>query len=161
MTRFPWGAAARFSTHNRPAAVRMLLAASLLAFCAAASAQEALPRTPAPERAGVYLIGLEDGAEVSSPLVVRFGLSKMGIAPAGTENPATGHHHLLIDTELADPTVPIPSDDHHRHFGGGQTETTIELPPGEHTLQLVVGDHLHIPHDPPIVSDRITVIVVE
>lgn len=159
MARYPRGSAARFSTQNGFSALLTLLAAAALASSGTLASADGLPRTPAPEGATVYLIGLTDGAKVSSPLVVRFGLAGLGVAPAGTDQPMTGHHHLLIDTELDDPTVPIPSDEHHRHFGGGQTETQIELPPGEHTLQLVVGDHLHIPHDPPIVSERITVIV--
>ncbi|MEM0946349.1 MAG: DUF4399 domain-containing protein [Pseudomonadota bacterium] len=123
--------------------------------------------TPSPDGAEVYFIGLEDGANVTSPLTVRFGLSGMGVAPAGTENEMTGHHHLLIDRppfgegefgaeefELA-----VPNDDNHRHFGGGQTEVTIELAPGSHTLQLVLGDAGHVPHDPAVVSDHITITV--
>jgi hypothetical protein len=83
----------------------------------------------------------------------------MGVAPAGVAHPSTGHHHLLIDVPLGDPALPIPADEQHRHFGAGQTETTVELAAGEHTLQLVVGDHLHIPLDPPVVSERITITV--
>jgi hypothetical protein len=84
----------------------------------------------------------------------------MGVAPAGVEKAATGHHHLLIDLDtLPDPGKPLPADDHHKHFGGGQTETTVDLAPGQHTLQLIMGDHNHVPHDPPVVSDRITITV--
>ena len=117
--------------------------------------------TPAPEGASVYFIGLEDGATVSSPVTVRFGLEGMGVAPAGTDKAGTGHHHLLINESLEgnELEAPIPADDQHVHFGGGQTQTTIDLPPGTHTLQLVVGDMNHIPHDPPIMSERIEVTV--
>ena len=93
-------------------------------------------------------------------MVVRFGLQGMGVAPARVENDKTGHHHLLVNlTELPAMDQPIPADDNHVHFGGGQTETSIELEPGTHTLQLLVGDHNHIPHDPPIVSEMITITV--
>ena len=88
---------------------------------------------------------------------VSFGLTGMGVAPAGVPSPNTGHHHLIIDAPTPAPGAPIPDDAQHRHFGGGQTEVTIELEPGMHTLQLVVGDHNHVPHDPPIVSPRIEI----
>lgn len=125
----------------------------------AAHGQEALTRTPSPEGARIYFIDIADGDEVSSPLIVRFGLSGMGVAPAGTEQEKTGHHHLLIDSEFADYSLPIPSDDTHRHFGGGQTEVSIELAPGPHTLQLVLADYRHVPHEPPVVSERIAITV--
>lgn len=114
---------------------------------------------PAPEGASVYIVTPEDGATVSSPVRVAFGLTGMGVAPAGVDQEGTGHHHLLIDTTLENYQVPVPTSPQHLHFGGGQTEVEIELAPGEHTLQLVLGDYLHIPHDPPIVSPivRITV----
>ena len=89
------------------------------------------------------------------------GLSGMGVAPAGVQNPNTGHHHLIIDAPLPDPGKPVPTDAKHRHFGGGQTQVDLELSPGEHTLQLILGDHLHIPFDPPIVSKPITIRVVD
>lgn len=116
-------------------------------------------RTPAPEGASVYFIAPQDGATVSSPVTVRFGLSGMGVAPAGVEKEMTGHHHLLIGQELEDYDNAIPADDNHRHFGGGQTETTVELAPGTHRLQLILGDHNHIPHRPPVQSQVITVTV--
>lgn len=112
-----------------------------------------------PEEPVLYFISPADGAEVNNPVTVRFGLKNMGVAPAGVNVPNTGHHHLLIDTELPDLTQPVPKDEHHRHFGGGQTETTIELSPGRHTLQLLLGDYQHIPHNPPVVSKRITIFV--
>ena len=100
-----------------------------------------------------------NGAAVSSPVTVKFGISGMELSPAGTEKPNAGHHHLLIDQTLADPKAAIPADAHHKHFGKAQTEATIELPAGQHTLQLVLGDHNHIPHDPPVQSDVITITV--
>lgn len=116
--------------------------------------------TPAPEGAGVYIISPKDGDVVSSPVVVTFGLAGMGVAPAGIEKAATGHHHLLIDVEnLPDMNSPIPADDQHRHFGGGQTQVELELAPGQHSLQLLLGDHLHIPHNPPVMSEKITITV--
>jgi hypothetical protein len=116
--------------------------------------------TPAPDGAKVYFIDLKDGDTVKSPLLIHFGLSGMGIAPAGTEAPATGHHHLFIDAEA--PTgdalnEAIPMDEHHIHYGKGQTEASVTLTPGKHTLQLVLGDWSHIPHKTPVMSDRITV----
>lgn len=109
--------------------------------------------------ARAYLIAPADGAVVHSPVTVRFGLSGMGVAPAGVQFEGSGHHHLLIDTDLPPLDQPIPADEHHHHFGKGQTEATIELAPGRHTLQLLLGDHLHIPHDPPVVSEAITITV--
>ena len=116
-------------------------------------------RTPAPEGARVYIVSPQDGATVSSPVKVIFGLQGMGVAPAGVENAKTGHHHLIIDAELPPANEPVPADDNHRHFGGGQTEVTIDLSPGTHTLQLIMGDHNHVPHDPPVVSEKITITV--
>jgi len=120
----------------------------------------ALAATPAPEGAAVYIISPAAGAEVTSPVTVRFGLKGMGVAPAGTDKAKTGHHHLLIDLDgLPDLNMPIPADDNHKHFGGGQTEVTVELSPGKHTLQLLLGDLTHIPHQPPIHSEKITITV--
>jgi len=113
----------------------------------------------APAEAKVYFISPQNGATVSSPVTVRFGLSGMGVAPAGIEMAGTGHHHLIVDAPLPDVTKTIPTDDKHLHFGGGQTETQLTLPPGQHTLQLVLGDYLHIPHTPPVVSEKITITV--
>jgi hypothetical protein len=118
-------------------------------------------RKPAPQSAEVYIVAPSAGSSVSNPVVVQFGLKNMGVAPAGIDQPNTGHHHLLIDTELGDMDLPIPADEQHVHFGGGQTQTTLTLTPGEHTLQLVLGDFLHIPHDPPVTSARITINVTE
>lgn len=135
--------------------MRTLLSVLLLVGAAAAFAGE----TPAPVGATVYFIAPQNGATVSNPVHVVFGLAGMGVAPAGVDRPATGHHHLLIDTGPGDPAKPIPADAQHVHFGGGQTETTLELPPGQHALQLELGDANHIPHNPPVLSDKITITV--
>lgn len=113
----------------------------------------------APADAAAYIIQPVDGAKVSSPVKVVFGLKGMGVAPAGVDKNHTGHHHLLIDTTLEDYTKSIPKDKKHMHFGGGQTETTLELPKGKHTLQLVLGDKAHVPHQPPVLSETITITV--
>lgn len=120
-----------------------------------------LPRSGRPADARLYLISPEDGATARSPVVVRFGLAGMGVAPAGVEKAGTGHHHLVIDAELPPVDLPIPKSDHYRHFGAGQTEVALDLASGPHTLQLVLADHLHIPHDPPAISERITITVEE
>lgn len=110
--------------------------------------------------AAAYLIQPADGASVNSTFKVVFGLSKMGVAPAGTTKKNTGHHHILIDTDtLPDLTKPLPATDKIKHFGGGQTETQLTLPPGKHTLQLVLGNFAHIPHSKPVVSDKVTITV--
>lgn len=119
----------------------------------------ALAATPAPPGAEVYFISPKDGETVSSPVTVRFGLKGMGVAPAGTQKDATGHHHLLIDTDLPPLDQPVPTDDHHKHFGAGQTETVITLPPGKHTLQLLLGDFAHTPHERPVMSPKISITV--
>ncbi|MEN8183757.1 MAG: DUF4399 domain-containing protein [Myxococcota bacterium] len=126
---------------------------------AVAAGSLALERTPAPDGVALYFISPEDGASVESPVTVRFGLRGMGVAPAGVSTPNTGHHHLLVDAGLPPLGQPIPADSQHRHFGAGQTEVSLELAPGSHTLQLLLGDQNHIPHDPPIVSERVTITV--
>ncbi len=119
-------------------------------------------RKTSPKDAKVYIISPVDGATVKNPVTVQFGLKGMGVAPAGLFKENTGHHHLLIDVEkLPDVKAPIPSDKNHVHFGGGQTETTVTLTPGKHTLQLLLGDLAHVPHNPPVVSEKITVTVSE
>ena len=107
----------------------------------------------------VYFINLKDGDIVESPVFIQFGLSGKGVAPAGVNIENTGHHHLLIDIKAIDFSKPIPSSKNHLHFGGGQTETSIELTSGEHELQLVLGDLYHVPHSPPIISKRIKITV--
>ena len=133
----------------------------LLAAFAAIAASPVAAQTPSPAGAKVYIINLKDGAEVTSPFLVQFGLSGMGVAPAGVEKPNTGHPHLLIDTKLTDEQMkePIPADDTHKHFGGGQTEAMVTLSKGQHTLQLLLGDWTHIPHVPPVMSEPITITV--
>jgi hypothetical protein len=120
-------------------------------------ATAAVERRPSPPGAMVYFIEPADGAVVQNPVRVVFGLKGAGVAPAGVQREGTGHHHLLIDTGLPDLDQPIPSDANHVHFGGGQTETQIELSPGRHTLQLLFADERHIPLDPPIMSKQITI----
>lgn len=117
----------------------------------------ALPRTPSLEGARVFFISPADGDTVTSPVRIEFGIEGMTVAPAGDDTPHSGHHHLLIDTGLPELGMPIPADANHVHFGDGRTETEIELEPGQHTLQMLLGDHLHIPHDPPLVSEPITI----
>ena len=143
--------------------IMTLVASGLLALAGPAFAGD----TPAPEGAEVYFVNLSDGDTVQSPVTVIFGLKGMGVAPAGTDAEATGHHHVLIDRpplgegpngeeEL---NSSLPANEHHRHFGGGQTQTTLDLEPGPHTLQLVLADQNHVPHDPPVTSDVITIAV--
>ena len=115
-----------------------------------------------PEGASLYFISPEDGAIVGATFTVKFGLAGMGVAPAGVDKANTGHHHLLIDhgREVA-LGAPLPATDEIRHFGGGQTETEVTLAPGTHRLRLMLGNYLHIPHDPPVVSAEITITVSE
>ena len=107
----------------------------------------------------VYFINLKDGDVVENPIFIQFGLSGKGVAPAGVDKENTGHHHLLIDVEAIDFYMPIPSSKNHIHFGGGQTETSIELTPGEHELQLVLGYLYDIAHSPPVTSKKIKILV--
>lgn len=114
----------------------------------------------APENADVFFLEPGDGTTVTSPVTVKFGITNMTVVPAGDDTEHSGHHHILVDqTELPNMTQPLPATDQIIHFGLGQTETTLELEPGEHTLQLVLGNHLHIPHDPPVISKKITITV--
>jgi len=133
-----------------------LVAAFTIAGWGVASAE-----TPSPKGAKVYIINLKDGDTVTSPFLVQFGLSGMGVAPAGVKKENTGHHHLLIDTKLTPDQMnkPMPSDAQHKHFGGGQTETMVTLPSGKHTLQLMLGDWSHVPFSPPVMSQTVTVTV--
>ena len=148
---------------NTPATKRMLIGRGLLAgvlmFGVTAVIAAGLS-SPAPEDAEVYFIEPLDEAIVAATFTVKFGLRGMGVAPAGVEMGGTGHHHLLIDVaRLPDMTMPLPASAQLVHFGKGQTETQVTLPPGVHSLQLVLGNHLHVPHDPPVLSDRISVTV--
>lgn len=113
------------------------------------------------EGAKLYIISPANGAKVRSPFKVQFGLSGLGVAPAGIAKEKTGHHHLLIDTDVkeVDMSKPLPATEKIKHFGGGQTEVMLELPPGKHTLQLLMGDENHVPFDPPLMSEKITITV--
>ncbi|MEZ5462329.1 DUF4399 domain-containing protein [Dokdonella sp.] len=148
---------------SKPFLSTLLLAGSLLgsqALWADEAKTSTLPRTKAPEGVELYFISPKDGEVVGQELTVRFGLRGMGVSPAGTMKEGTGHHHLLIDVDDLPPLdMPIPADANHVHFGGGQTETTIKLSPGKHTLQLDLADAMHMQFDPPIVSEKITVTV--
>jgi hypothetical protein len=138
----------------------MTLLAALLLATVAAWAED---RTPSAPGAQVYFVALKDGARVTNPVTLHFGLTGMGIAPAGVKFDNTGHHHLLIDTDLpAELGQPLPAIENKiMHFGKGQTEVTLTLAPGKHTLQLVLGDYLHIPHNPPVMSKKITISVAK
>lgn len=107
----------------------------------------------AEQPAQAYIIYPAAGEVVKSPVTVRFGLSGMGVAPAGVEKAGTGHHHLLINTDLPPLDKPIPADDNHRHFGAGQTEVVLDLPPGEYRIQLLMGGAMHVPHSSPVTSE--------
>jgi len=142
-----------------PLAIAALVALGLLSAQAEESGADKPERRPSAEGTEVYFISPADGDTVSSPVLVRFGLRGMGIAPAGVEWENTGHHHLIINADLPALDDYIPADDNHVHFGGGQSEAEIELPPGTHTLQLLFADEFHLPHDPAIYSEPITITV--
>ena len=137
---------------------RFILGVACSALAMAAFAQ---PRASAPAGAKVYFIAPKNGATVQNPVVVKFGLKGMTIAPAGTQTANSGHHHLLVDTDLSDLNLsaPLPANDKVLHFGKGQTETTLTLPPGKHTLELVFADYEHMSFDPPLHSKKITITV--
>ena len=137
---------------------RFILSIALTALAATAVAQ---PRASAPHGAKVYFIAPKNGATVQNPVVVKFGLKGMTIAPAGTQTENSGHHHLLVDTDLRDLNLgaPLPATDKVLHFGKGQTETTLTLAPGKHTLELLFADYEHMSFDPPVHSKKITITV--
>ena len=145
----------------------ILTIASIAAIAPASAQQSEAPKTAdaapsnAPAGAYSYFVNLKNGDTVTSPFKVEFGLTGMGVAPAGVEKPNTGHHHLIIDAQLSadELKAPIVSDAKHVHYGGGQTEAMVTLPPGQHSLQLVLGDWSHVPHVPPVMSTPITVTV--
>jgi hypothetical protein len=165
----------RETTMKNPMA--MGLALSVLAACGSMPMPSATPTAPVRMDASaatlpsgyqkvastagavVYIANLKNGDTVASPVLVQFGLRGLGVAPAGIEKAATGHHHLLVDVADVDVNNALPTSDNVRHFGGGQTEARIELKPGVHTLQLLLADHNHIPHHPVVISERITVTV--
>jgi hypothetical protein len=136
-----------------------VFAASLLAVVLAGMPSVSEP-TPAPQNAEVYIIWPPDGQVISGgKFWVRMGLRGMGVCPKGVERANCGHHHLVVDSELPPLDKEIPSDREHMHFGAGETDARVELPPGKHTLQLLLGDSKHVPFDPPVYSKKITVIV--
>lgn len=138
--------------------IPLVLALACLAATAAAAVVPGLPTTVAPAGAEVYIISPADGATVTPQVTVRFGLIGMGVAPAGVDKANTGHHHLLVDVrELPAAGQPIPADANHLHFGAGQTQTTLKLAPGTHTLQLELADQHHVPFLPALVSNKITI----
>lgn len=126
---------------------------------AAVEQPAAMPRTASPDGAAVFFITPADGETVPNPISVEFGIEGMSVVAAGVNEAHSGHHHLLVDTDPPVMTMPIPADANHIHFGDGSTTTVLTLAPGEHTLRLLLGDHLHIPHDPPVMSEAITITV--
>ena len=138
---------------------RLLLVSAAFAVASYAFAQA--PKIASPASAKVYFLAPENGATIKGPVKIVMGLSGMGVAPAGVDAPDTGHHHILIDADALNMDMPVPVDDKHRHFGKGQTEVSLDLQPGKHTLQLVLGDKNHIPHSPPVMSEKITITVVK
>jgi hypothetical protein len=141
--------------------LRLIVIGAVVGTAGAALAQQSGGPTPSPPGASVYFVDLKDGATIAPKTVIHFGLHGMGVAPAGSDKENSGHHHLLIDTDLPPLDQPIPNDPNHLHFGAGQTEAEVNLSPGPHTLQLLLGDKNHIPHSPPVMSQRIHVLVAE
>lgn len=141
--------------------MKKLLLSALVISSLSIAAQAEGGGSASPEGAAVYFIVPATGAVVSQQFTVKFGLSGMGVAPAGVDKEMTGHHHILIDTPLdsVDLSQPLPATDFIQHFGGGQTETTLNLAPGKHTLQLLLGNYAHVPHNSPVASEQITVVV--
>ena len=154
----------RHESHARREALRRTLRATLLLMFGnmVPSVFAATGQTASPPGAEEYIIWPSDGAVIhGGKLWVRMGLRNMGVCPKGVAVPNTGHHHLLIDTDLPPLDQEIPSDRQHLHFGAGETDARIELPPGKHTLQLILGDHNHVPHVPPVYSKKITITVLK
>ncbi|MEO7190031.1 MAG: DUF4399 domain-containing protein [Vicinamibacterales bacterium] len=138
----------------------LLMLSALAVFGGAGLVAAQIAKVKSPEGAKVYIISPKNGDTVTSPFTVQFGLKGMGIAPAGMDHPNTGHHHLLIDVaQMPDMNAPMPATDNIKHFGMGQTEAEVTLPPGRHTLQLAFADYLHRAHDKPVLSEKITVTV--
>lgn len=139
--------------------MKFAIAATIFALLLPVTAQADPKGTPSAAGAKVFIIEPKDGATVTNPFTVKFGIENMEIAPAGSDTPNSGHHHLFIDTVLEDTLNAIPMDDMHKHFGKGQTETALELKPGVHSLQLVLADKNHVPHVPPVMSEVVSVTV--
>jgi hypothetical protein len=139
---------------------KISLVSALAIACLGSMVFAQVPKTKSADGTKVYIISPKNGDTVTSPFTVQFGLKGMGIAPAGVTSPNTGHHHLLVDVaQMPDLNVPLPNNENIRHFGAGQTEAELTLPPGRHTLQLVFADYLHIAHDKPVTSEKITITV--
>ena len=137
--------------------MRLILICMILFIVPNASSQDDIYTS---EDKKVFFVSPSNGENVESPVIVKFGVIGMSIVPAGEDKPMSGHHHLLINLEkLPDMSMPIPADNNHLHFGKGQTETIIELPKGKHTLQLLLGNYMHIPHKVPLLSEKIEIIV--
>jgi len=137
--------------------LKVTLLSALPLLTMSAHAADNISRSEAPKDAELYIISPANGSVVTSPVTVIFGLKGMGVSPAGIEKAKTGHHHLIIDGNL--PALDKPMGKEVMHFGGGQTEKTIELTPGKHTLQLILGNHMHVPHNPAVISEKITITV--
>ena len=146
-------------TFAEAGALMILMVGVALALTALSIAPARAEPTASAPGAVVYFHSPSDGARVSQRFTVKIGLKEMGVAPAGVVKEFTGHHHLLVDTDMVPGDQPIPSDYNHIHLGNGQTETVLTLPPGTHTLQLLLGDHQHVPHQPPVMSKKITIYV--
>ena len=140
---------------------KLIAAAIVATACLSLPATAQNPVTPSAKGAKVYFINVKNGDVVTSPFLVQFGLSGMGVAPVGVDTANTGHHHLIIDAKMSPEELkaPIAADAKHVHYGAGQTEAMVTLPPGQHTLQLVLGNWSHIPHDPPVMSEIVTITV--
>ena len=121
-----------------------------------------LAQSESKENSRVFFIQPHNNAILQNPIEIKFGLENMNLVAAGVDKPFSGHHHLLINVDqIPNLNLPIPADSNHLHFGGGQSNTTLELPPGKYTLQLLFADHHHIPHSPPIISDKISITITE
>ncbi len=143
-------------------AVLVVASVAVVPTASAQTAAVSVARSPSPPGAEAYIISPKDGAKVHSPVTVVFGLKGMGVAPAGIKFDNTGHHHLLVDTDPpSDVNSPLPATDKILHFGKGQTEAPVTLSPGKHTLQLLLGDQNHVPHNPPVISRKITVTITQ
>jgi hypothetical protein len=143
-------------------ALLIITTALFIQACSGGNDQTTTEPDSAAAPAGQVFIALpENGSTVTSPVTIEFGIEGYSVAPAGTQEEGTGHHHLLIDTSLPPLDAPIPADDNHLHFGKGQTSTVLELEPGDHTLQLLLGDGNHVPHSTALISDPIVITVVE
>ena len=140
--------------------ITVIALAATLVSTAACAQSDYWPRTESPPGAVAYIISPSNGEVVASPVKVQFGLSGIGVAPAGTDYPDTGHHHLLINRAIDKMNAPLPSGEPDLlHFGGGQTEVLVTLEPGQYTLQMILGDQDHVPHDPPVMSEKVSITV--